>query len=485
MPGWLVPLLIAVFLGLTGGTVGARLLMGTEDGNPAADTLRPRDEAMRLLSLLRRSVDDGLDPQRYSVAQIERDLARADDPAALARADRLLAEALAAYGRDLRVPRRARITYVDPELAPQPPGRAGDFTSGGGAAERLAQVQSRNPVYQDLRAAFARYRARWSGLPQVRVPPGEALGPGGEGERVETLRRRLGLGAAGGYDGQLAEAVRAFRAAHGLAPSPIADHDTIAALNRGAAHYERLIALNLDRARALPVDGRRYVLVDTAGARLSMIEGGREVDSMRAIIGQPTMATPELAGLIRFAVVNPYWNIPPDLVQQTVAPQVVRAGPSYLAARRYVLFSDWRETAVTLEPQQVDWAGVASGSQKVWVRQLPGGDNMLGMVKFMLPNRMGIYLHDTPRRADFEREDRRISSGCVRVEDARRLARWLFGDDPLARADGTPEQRIDLPQPVPVYILHLTVIAEGGEVRFQKDHYGRDAALLGPVGNPA
>jgi L,D-transpeptidase YcbB len=200
-------------------------------------------------------------------------------------------------------------------------------------------------------------------------------------------------------------------------------------------------------------------------------------------VGRPPMETPELAGLIRFAIVNPYWNLPPDVVRQSVAPRVQREGPGYLARHRYVLFSDWRDTAVPLEHDQVDWGMVAAGLQKVWVRQLPGGDNMMGDVKFMLPNRLGIYLHDTPRKRDFARSDRRLSSGCVRVEDAPGLARWLFGHDVLERGEGTPEKRIDLPQPVPVYITYLTAVPEGGRLRFQQDVYDRDEALIPAVNN--
>jgi murein L,D-transpeptidase YcbB/YkuD len=305
------------------------------------------------------------------------------------------------------------------------------------------------------------------------------MGIGSTGERVAALRRRLGLPVTGtAFDTELGEAVENFREVHGLGSSPIADSATINALNLGAAHYERLIAINLDRLRGLPVDGRRHIVVDTAGAWLRMIEGGNEVDRMRVIVGKPDMPTPELAGLIRFAVFNPYWNVPPDLVRHSIARQALVGGASYLAQHHYALFSDWRSRTPDVDAQAVDWNSVSAGTQHIWVRQLPGGDNMMGQVKFMLPNRMGIYLHDTPRRAYFSRSDRRLSSGCVRVEDARRLARWIFGRYPLEQGDQTPDLRIDVPHPVPVFITYLTAVPEAGQVRFQRDGYGRDGALL-------
>ena len=101
----------------------------------------------------------------------------------------------------------------------------------------------------------------------------------------------------------------------------------------------------------------------------------------------------------------------------------------------------------------------------------------MGAVKFMMPNNLGVYLHDTPRRDYFARDDRRISSGCVRLEDAPRLARWLFMGSP-PRPDGRAEQRVDLPEPVPVYITYLTAVPSRGRILFQPDRYGRDRALL-------
>jgi murein L,D-transpeptidase YcbB/YkuD len=304
------------------------------------------------------------------------------------------------------------------------------------------------------------------------------LAVGASGERVRLLRARLGLTGSGtSFDAPLAAAVRRFEAVHGLPADGIADAATIAALNRGASHYERLIRANLDRARALPGgSGGRFVLVDTAGARLWLFEDGQVRDTMRVIVGKPGMATPEMAGLIRFATLNPYWNLPPDL-GRVRAREVLRRGLDVLKRERLQAVAGPEENAPVVNGAGVNWAAVASGRSSVRLRQLPGPGNMMGGVKFMLPNRLGIYLHDTPDKAAFARGDRRISSGCVRVEDARRLARWLFrGGEP--HASGAPEQRVDLPEPVPVYITYLTAVPGPGGILFQPDVYRRDAALL-------
>jgi murein L,D-transpeptidase YcbB/YkuD len=248
----------------------------------------------------------------------------------------------------------------------------------------------------------------------------------------------------------------------------------------GASAAEmRLIAANLERARIIQPTARRYIIVDSAGARLWLIEDGRIRGRMRTIVGKKGQETPEMAGLIRFTMLRPYWNLPHDLTRERVAKRVLRQGTGFIARERLQILSDWSPSARPIGPSAVDWSAVASGRHKLRVRQLPGPGNGMGEMKFMMPNRLGIYLHDTPNKAAFESEDRRISSGCVRVEDARRLARWLFKGEPPEPRGTAPEQRVDLPEPVPVYITYLTAVpAERGGILFQPDVYGRDPALL-------
>ncbi|MEA3063167.1 MAG: L,D-transpeptidase YcbB [Sphingomonadales bacterium] len=240
------------------------------------------------------------------------------------------------------------------------------------------------------------------------------------------------------------------------------------------ARQEALVRLNLDRARAIPVGAPRYVIVDTASARLWMIEGERVEGPMKVIVGKPAMQTPVMAGRIRYVVLNPWWNVPPDLARER-AKTVVKEGPGLIARQRLEILSDWSDSARPLPASAVSWRAVAAGQQTLRLRQRPGGDNVMGAVKFMMPNRLGIYLHDFPDRKLFERADRRLSSGCVRLADAPRLLAWLYRGRPPAPRGGAPEQRVDLPEPVPVYITYLTVLPDGPEgLTFQPDTYGRD-----------
>lgn len=372
---------------------------------------------------------------------------------------------------------RVEMIYADPAL--QRPAAATDSSVSKRAAQARQRQAAANPLYLQLEQGLEAYRDRWGSLPQTEIPAGPVLRSGSTGPRVAALRERLGLLPGDAFDAELAEALRAYQAAHGLPVDGIAGAVTVGSLNNGAAHYERLIRINLERARALPADlGDRYVLVDAAAARLWMYEDGQPVDSMRVIVGKPESETPMMASMIRYAVLNPYWNVPPDLVRDRIAPNVLEHGPAYLNERGYELLSGWDDDAVQLDSASVDWQAVAAGRETLRVRQRPGVGNFMGDVKFRMPNDLGIFLHDTPDRALFDAPDRRLSSGCVRLEDAQRLSRWLFGRQVQARSDD-PEQRIDLPDPVPIYITYFTAApAEDGGIAFLSDVYGRDRAML-------
>lgn len=235
----------------------------------------------------------------------------------------------------------------------------------------------------------------------------------------------------------------------------------------------RQIQANLARLRAIPANPTgRYVLVDAGSARLWMYENGRAVDSMKVVVGKPDQQTPAMAGFLRLAIVNPYWNVPVDLARDRVAYNVQAKGLGYLSASGYQVLSDWTDDARVVDPRSVDWQAVAEGDRELRVRQLPGGDNFMGKAKFMFQNAQGIYLHDTPDKDLMAKDGRQFSSGCVRLEDANRFGRWLLGR-PLPRS-ASPEQRVALAQPVPIYITYLTVMPEKNRLAFRDDVYGRD-----------
>jgi len=239
----------------------------------------------------------------------------------------------------------------------------------------------------------------------------------------------------------------------------------------------RLVMTNLARIRAIPAapPGGRYVLVNAAAAQLWMYENGKPVDTMKVVVGKVDHQTPMMSGYIRYAILNPYWNVPADFSRDKIAPAVVKQGLGYLKARGYEVMSDWTPEATVIDPSTVDWKAVASGEVNLRVRQLPGVGNSMGRVKYEFPNAQGIYLHDTPQKNLMTEAARQFSSGCVRLQDAPRLGRWLF-DGAMPTGDAT-EEKVDLPKVVPVYITYLTVQpGENGQLAMLSDPYDRDKA---------
>lgn len=235
----------------------------------------------------------------------------------------------------------------------------------------------------------------------------------------------------------------------------------------------RLLA-NLARARALPSYGR-YVVVDAAKAQLTMVEDGRIADTMKVVVGRPDSQTPMLASTIWYATVNPYWYVPTDLSRKLIAPHMLSAKEkaTYLAKNGYEVISDFGESPTLVPASSVDWQAVADGSATVYLRQRPGPTNSMGRIKFPFPNDIGVYLHDTDHHDLFAKDQRNLSNGCVRLEDAERLGRWMMGHDIVADSDA-PEQHVRLAHGVPVFLTYLTAQPQGGEVAFVNDVYGRD-----------
>ena len=237
-----------------------------------------------------------------------------------------------------------------------------------------------------------------------------------------------------------------------------------------------LVRINLERARELPARGK-HILVNAAAQRLFMYDNGEVVDTMRVVVGKPVYPTPMMAAYIRYTALNPYWYVPADLGAERIAPNVVKSGLTYLRKHGYEVVSDFDAQPQVLDAAAVDWKAVADGRTKVLLRQLPGPGNSMGRMKFMFPNAQGIYLHDTPDKELLTEASRLFSGGCVRLEDAPRLGRWLYGKELDPKGAGT-ELKIPLEDKVPVFITYLTAVPEGSDIAFFDDIYGRDRVRL-------
>jgi murein L,D-transpeptidase YcbB/YkuD len=235
----------------------------------------------------------------------------------------------------------------------------------------------------------------------------------------------------------------------------------------------RLLA-NLDRARSIPAKGR-FLLVDAGSQLLTLYEDGKPADSMKVIVGTDQLPTPMISSIMYYVTYNPYWHAPDHLVRKTIAPTVLKQGLGYLKSHGYHVIDEWSENPKVLDPSTIDWKAAAAGKLHLLIQQDPGPLNSMGKLKFPFPNPEDIYLHDTPNKALFAKDVRFLSNGCVRVEDANRLGRWLLGHDPEA-PNGDPELRVQIPKGVPIILTYLTAHVKDGKVTYIPDVYGWDTA---------
>jgi murein L,D-transpeptidase YcbB/YkuD len=220
-----------------------------------------------------------------------------------------------------------------------------------------------------------------------------------------------------------------------------------------------------------------------AGFDVSYFRDDEPIWTSKVIVGRPYRETPIFKSLITYVVLNPTWTIPPGILVKDKLP-VIKRDPGYLKRNNIrVIDSAGRE----VDPHAVDWSRY-SGSRlpPYQLRQDPGDDNALGLVKIMFPNPYLVYLHDTPSKSLFDKDERVFSSGCIRVEKAFELAELVLNDPvrwnraALDAAIATKKtQTVNLARPVPVLILYWTAQPRpDGQVIFRNDVYGRDPATL-------
>ncbi|HKJ17106.1 MAG TPA: L,D-transpeptidase family protein [Xanthomonadales bacterium] len=320
----------------------------------------------------------------------------------------------------------------------------------------------------------------------VQVPPGPLLKPGHEGERIVLLKERL-MGAGehtAVYNENLRQEVMAFQQSSGLEPDGIVGDHTLEMLNATRGSWIDRLDANLERWRWLPRETPdAYIRVNIAAFVLRAMENGRAALSMDVIVGQPYRRTPVFTETIKYLVLNPFWNVPFSIATRDKLP-LLKSDPAPLALNGYEVRTDGSESFVTVD--QINWTEVTPRSFRYLLRQRPGAANALGRIKFMLPNPYAVYLHDTPNRELFSRQERAFSSGCIRLEQPLKLAQWLLSREgnPYAKQidnmlDSFETRTIYLAQPMPAYIVYFTAFSmEDGAVTFRRDIYGRDRLII-------
>jgi len=384
--------------------------------------------------------------------------------------DATLTARVLAYART-EAGQRVRPSRIDSRwtIEPAPRDLATEFAAAraaGGLVPWLTSLAPTTPAYRALAQARDRYAmtAAVGGWP--RVPDGPSLRMGDNDGAVSALRARLaaeGYGAAASdlalFDAALEHVLRDFQARHALGVDGVLGPATRAALNVAASERLAQIDANLERWRWMPRSlAADRVEVDTGAQEATLYQGGSPVLRMRAIVGSPKHPTPMFASRIDAVIVNPPWNVPRSIAVNELLPAEGRR-PGLLAS------------------MGIRWV---DGH----LQQRPGPNNSLGVIKFDVSSRFGVYLHDTPGKGLFAQPVRAFSHGCMRLEQPRDLALALLAPQGMdagavdAAVAAGATRRINLQRRLPLYVVHWTVRAEpDGRPSFRPDIYGWDRKL--------
>jgi L,D-transpeptidase YcbB len=202
---------------------------------------------------------------------------------------------------------------------------------------------------------------------------------------------------------------------------------------------------------------------------------------MKVIVGAGATATPIFNDTLRYIVFSPTWSVPNSIIRDEIILRL-RKDSTYYASKSYTFFKH----GVALDPASVSWSNPLIDSRNYFVVQQPGNANSLGQVKFILPNKMSIYLHDTPNRKLFNKTNRALSHGCVRLDDPDKLAEYLLKDkiewrmEAIDKAMKSHQPRtVFLTIPYPIHIEYRTAwVDENGLVNFREDIYEHDKIQL-------
>lgn len=445
-------------------------------------------------AVIRSMEADGLRPADYNQAEIAALVRERPSPLVSARLDLLRTDAMIRIGHDLRYGRAISARAAAANGLGKDPGLGSmalrRMILSGHLARDVDALRPHHFVYRGLVGALAQLRRIERAGGWSTVPGGPPLRRDSTDARVALLRRRLvaeGYAGAGHalsemrFDSALEAAVRSFQHRHGLNEDGIVGPATLAELNVPVQIRIEQIRANLERARWIAHDlPDTFLAVNIAGAKVYLVRDGAVVFESRAVVGATRTTTPIFHASLHHLELNPTWTVPPGIVGEVLA--AVRQDPTYLDRNGFTLLD---RAGHRVEVSGIDFSRYSARTFPYVFRQDPGPANPLGRIKFVFPNAYNVYLHDTPARELFGREQRTFSHGCIRVQDPTRLAELVIDDSAWSRAvietaigrAGTRTIRLD--RPLPVLILYWTASADlHGELHYYRDVYDRDAPLL-------
>ena len=467
----------------------------------------PSAAARGLLEEIPHLEERGLQSAHYDAPSLRALIAvaeRSGQSADITRADHALSVMATRLASDLQ---RGRVTPKQVGYSLDLHTRSFDATAAvrmlAGSARVSATLDALEPQlrhYALLKTALARYRelARHPELTMLPVLPKKAVHAGEAYAGTAALRRLLialgdlpetAMGTAEVLDSVTAEGLGHFQRRMNLTPDGVLGRATYRALTVPLAQRVQQIVLSLERIRWLPRTLEAPpIIVNIPQFRLFAFrtprDAARDILQMDVIVGASFAGreTPVFAADMTYVVLNPYWDVPRSILKKELLPRF-EVEPDWAERNGYEIVAGPGDDARPIPATPENIARLAAG--KLRLRQVPGPDNALGRIKFMLPNRHNVYLHDTPTQALFKESRRAFSHGCIRVADPMALLAHVLRNEPVWNAEriaaalnGPRATRIVLTHPIPVFIVYGTALAtEAGDTLFFEDIYAQDTKL--------
>ncbi|HXX00681.1 MAG TPA: L,D-transpeptidase family protein [Candidatus Acidoferrales bacterium] len=470
--------------------------------------MQATNQARAVIEALSRADEKGLSPDDYDGPRWADRLARLQpntsqtDEAGTVRFDVALTVSLMHYVSDLHTGRiDPHLFGIDVNIAKRkcdlPKFLSEQIVPAADVRAALLRVEPSYPGYERTIRALETYRRLAKEKTGQPFPAtNRAIAPGQSYSSAPRLRQFLQLVgdlAADApipsdetkYDSALADAVRRFQERHGLTPDGRIGPKTLEELNVPLESRVRQIELTLERWRWLPAQyGEAPIVVNIPGFMLRAYDDAFHVAvTMKVVVGRAyDHETPIFMSRLQSVVFRPYWDIPVSIAREEIVP-AIEDDPEYLAKQNMEIVNGRGEVVATDTVNRHLLNQIGAGSLSV--RQKPGPNNALGLIKFQFPNEYSVYMHDTPARLLFSRSQRDFSHGCIRLEKPEELAGWVLRDNPgwdpdriLAAMNGEATLEVKLVHPIPVLVVYGTAIdLEDGIVRFYDDIYGQDAKL--------
>lgn len=285
------------------------------------------------------------------------------------------------------------------------------------------------------------------------------------------------------FDSTMLKGLKKYQESNGMNPDGVIGSLVAESLNKSPQNLIDIASINMERLRWMPeLDWEQeMVLVNIANYQLDYMKKSDTTFTAKVIVGKEYNESPSFTAPMSYIVFSPYWNIPSSITNDEIIP-AVQKDKSYLSRKNMEVVTGDGEA---LNVKNVDWKVKDGESFPYLIRQRPGGDNSLGLVKFMFPNEYNIYIHDTPARSLFERETRALSHGCIRIQNPDQFAKILlhdqtWTDEKIQEAmHQENEEVVKLDREIPVVIVYMTFWADQeGKANFRSDVYNRDEALL-------